>query len=341
MVEITTEDIIKYLEGGLSPEEKEIFEKEIRNSEKLRQEAERIAFLWKTSSALRQQAFIDTEKNWQQLLKRIKKDRIKTRILMFSRSAAAILLLPVLILSGILALELRELKDAPVQQFTVTAAAGTISKINLADGTEVWLNSGSSLSYPDRFTSGSRAVHLSGEAYFKVQSDRDNRFDVLVNNELVVSAFGTEFNINGYTDEKSIDVTLVEGNVQVLDKKNNIEKNLLPGEHLAYHKQGGNMAVSMVHMIEKTGWKDGRLAFRRTGMQEVARRLSRHFNVDIQLEGEELPGYAYSATFTTESLDEILRLIKRTAPVQYTIIEPEQGSDYSFSKKKVIINTRK
>lgn len=340
-MEVRPEDIIHYLEGKLSSEERESLEAELKTSEKFRQEAEDIAFIWKTSSALKQHDYIDTEKNWNQLAVRIKRDRRRMKIVAFARSAAAILLLPVLILSGMLFGELKNLKDRPAQYLTVTASSGTVSKINLSDGTEVWLNSGSSLYYPDKFKEGNRSVYLSGEAYFKVRSDKSNRFDVLVNDELIVSAFGTEFNINGYTDAQTIDVTLVEGNVEVTDKERKAGRSLHPGEHLTYSKWDRMGVTAKASMIEKTGWKDGKLAFRRAGMEDVTRRLSRHFNVDIRLEGKELYDYIYSATFTTESLPEILQLMERTAPIQYKIIDPEQWPDYSFSKKTVIISMKK
>lgn len=73
-------------------------------------------------------------------------------------------------------------------------------------------------------------------------------------------------------------------------------------------------------------------------MDEVVRRLSRHFNVDIHLEGKELYDYQYSAMFTNETLYEILELLKKTAPIEYTITVPEQASDSSFSKKHVTIS---
>ena len=71
-------------------------------------------------------------------------------------------------------------------------------------------------------------------------------------------------------------------------------------------------------------WKDGKLIFRRTPMEEIAKQLSRHFNVNIQLQGKEIFDYTYSATFTTETLVEILSLLEKTAPIQCEITEPQQ-----------------
>ncbi len=284
---------------------------------------------------------IDTDANWNQISRRIKKDKYKTKLLRYSRSAAAILILPVLFLTTFLYIELDNKNNQPKQQLHVTSAYGTVTKTVLSDGTEVWLNSGSMLSYPQTFTKGERNVMLTGEAYFKVSSDKSNRFNVIISDELIVSAYGTEFNINSYKEDNTIDVTLIEGNIQVSKTDKTGSKDIIPGQHITYNKNSKLMAMADVNLSVKTGWKDGKMIFRRANMTEVVQRLSRHFNVDIRLEGKELYDYEYSATFTTETLNEILLLLEKTAPIKYSIIEPEQSGDYSFTKRIVKISLKK
>ena len=99
------------------------------------------------------------------------------------------------------------------------------------------------------------------------------------------------------------------------------------------------MQTKEASLLAETAWREGKIVFRRTPMQEVVRQLSRHFNVDIQLQGKELYEYTYSATFTTETLTEILDLLEKTAPIRCEIIHPEPTADYAFSKKKVWIHS--
>ncbi|MFV0329529.1 MAG: FecR family protein [Dysgonomonas sp.] len=340
-MDINTEHIIAYLEKRLPENDLKEFEYQLENSDDFRKEVEDIAFVWRTSEELKLHGKIDTDANWNQISRRIKKDKYKTKLLRYSRSAAAILILPVLFLTTFLYIELDNKNNQPKQQLHVTSAYGTVTKTVLSDGTEVWLNSGSTLSYPQTFTKGERNVMLTGEAYFKVSSDKSNRFNVIISDELIVSAYGTEFNINSYKEDNTIDVTLIEGNIQVSKTDKTSSKDIIPGQHITYNKNSKLMAMADVNLSVKTVWKDGKMIFRRANMTEVVQRLSRHFNVDIRLEGKELYDYEYSATFTTETLNEILLLLEKTAPIKYSIIEPEQSGDYSFTKRIVKISLKK
>lgn len=335
---IDTKYIIAFLEKQLPENEQRLFEQQIEASEELQKEVDEIAFVWRTSSDLKLHNKVDTAKNWDLVAKKIRNDKYRKRFLSFARNAAAILLLPVLLFSGFLYFSSN--KELVVQDIEISSAYGTITKTTLPDGTEVWLNSGSKLIYPQVFRGNKRIVHLLGEAYFKVSSDKSNRFDVVSANELVVSAYGTEFNVSAYHEDSSIDVTLVEGNIEVKKIDNTIAKDVVPGQHLAYSKEDKLMKIADANLAVKTGWIEGKMVFRRASMPEVVQRLARHFNVDIRLEGEELYGYEYSATFTTETLNEILRLLEKTAPIKYKMIEPEQSRDNSFSKRMVIISMK-
>ncbi len=331
-----TKHIIAYLEKDLSESELREFEALVNKSEEFKKEVDEISFVWRASSDLNLCKNADSEKNWNAISRKIKKEKSRKQLFYFLRSAAAILFLPLIALSVYFYLELNSTSFD--QQVRVSSAYGTVTKTVLSDGTEVWLNSGSVLTYPQQFSGNKRIVSLEGEAYFKVSADKANRFDVVMPNNIIVSAYGTEFNINAYKEDKTIDVTLIKGNIEVEKIDLSDKKELLPGQYLEYNKKLNKMHLEDVNLLVKTGWKDGKMIFRRASMTEVTQRLSRHFNVDIRLEGKELYSYEYSATFTTESLNEILYLLGKTAPIKYKIIDPEQSGDYSFSKKIVVIS---
>lgn len=283
---------------------------------------------------------IDVEKNWHQLHARMHHHKQKNQLLTWIRNIAAILLLPLLGLSAYLYYQTNTLKSKSVGLLETTTAYGVRTKITLSDGSEVWLNSGSTLSYPERFTEDKRQVTLSGEAFFKVKSDKDHRFDVQTSDGITVSAYGTEFNVQAYAEEPDIKATLAEGHIQIDQINQPASQELIPGEQAVYSRHTQQMQVQKANLLVETAWKDGKLVFRRTPMEEIAKQLSRHFNVNIQLQGKEIFDYTYSATFTTETLAEILSLLEKTAPIRCEIIEPQQQSDLAFTRKKVIIRKR-
>lgn len=289
---------------------------------------------------LAMQKGIDVEKNWHQLHARIHHRKQKSQLLIWIRNIAAILLLPLLGLSAYLYYQTNTLKSKPAGLLETTTAYGVRTKITLSDGSEVWLNSGSTLSYPEHFTEDKRQVTLSGEAFFKVKSDKDHRFDVQTSDGITVSAYGTEFNVQAYAEEPEIKATLAEGHIQIDQINQPASQELIPGEQAVYSRHTQQMQVRKANLLVETAWKDGKLVFRRTPMEEIAKQLSRHFNVNIQLQGKEIFDYTYSATFTTETLAEILSLLEKTAPIRCEIIEPQQQSDLAFTRKKVIIRKR-
>ncbi len=280
---------------------------------------------------------IDVEKNWHQLHARMHQRKQKNQLLIWIRNIAAILLLPLLGLSAYLYYQTNVLKSNPTELLETATAYGVRTKITLSDGSEVWLNSGSTLSYPKRFTEDKRQVTLTGEAFFKVKSDKDHRFDVQTSDGITVSAYGTEFNVQAYAEEPEIKATLAKGHIQIGQMNQSSSQELMPGEQAVYSRYTQQIQVKEANLLVETAWKDGKLVFRRTPMEEIAKQLSRHFNVNIQLQGKEIFDYTYSATFTTETLAEILSLLEKTAPIRCEIIEPQQQNDLAFTRKKVII----
>ena len=293
------------------------------------------------SDRLRRQKKIDVEKNWKILDTKIHQGKKKNMIFFWMRNVAAVILLPMLAVTFYYYNQTVELKSIPVNQLELIAAFGTQTKVVLCDGSEIWLNSGSKLVYPEKFTEDNRVVSLYGEGFFKVQSDSKHRFDVKTSSGVVVSAYGTEFNVEAYEDEENISATLIKGSIGVEVPDINQKQFVQPGEQLVYSKETKEMHVKEVNVLTETGWKEGKLVFRRTPMIDVVNSLIRKFNVDIELQGEELYDYSYSATFTTESLSEILSLLEKTAPIKCLVIEPKlQSKDHKFTKKRILIHKK-
>jgi len=221
----------------------------------------------------------------------------------------------------------------------IFATFGTRSAIKLSDGSSLWLNSGSSLKYPEKFLSDNRKVFLNGEAYFEVESNPQKPF-IVETSSLSVRATGTKFNVSGYNSDKETDVTLVSGKVDVIttdDYNNQKSSGLIENQHLSFNKSEGTSLITTGDVNKYVSWKDGKLIFRDEPLSYVVKKLGQIFNVDIELRGEELQTYTFRATFQDESLEEILKLIKISSPVDYIEVKREPLPDNSFPKKQVVI----
>jgi transmembrane sensor len=221
----------------------------------------------------------------------------------------------------------------------IFAAFGTRSVIRLADSTMVWLNSGSSLRYPDKFQNKNREVYLNGEAYFEVKSDASRQF-IVNTSAFKVKATGTKFNVLDYGSESVAEVTLVSGKVSVngaTDTDHALISLLNPGQHLDFDRETSAKGITHGDTYKYIAWKDGKLIFRNEPLSRVLERISLIFNVDIELLGSDLQDYRYHATFQDESFEEILKLLKLSSPVDYSEVKRNPLPDGSFPRKKVII----
>jgi ferric-dicitrate binding protein FerR (iron transport regulator) len=224
----------------------------------------------------------------------------------------------------------------------VVAAFGTFSLLELPDGSKVWLNSGSSLRYPDKFSSDNRTVYLIGEAYFEVHSDKTMPF--FVNTPyFTVKATGTKFSVRAEKKFLRPSVTLIEGKVAVEKPNKGAEANLIadliPNQHMTYDTLNGHFTIQTEDTYKYVAWKDGKLVFRNDNICEVARRISLQYNVDIEIKGEQIKNYRYRATFEDEPLGELLRLLKISSPIDYQEIKQKELPDGTFSRRKIIISS--
>jgi len=209
------------------------------------------------------------------------------------------------------------LYDKPEKQIynsvieTVTTPYGARTNFKLPDGTEVWLNSGSTISYPNQFAAV-RNVQLTGQAYFKVV--KDGKPFVVNTSSGNIEVMGTSIDVKAYLDE-DFAATLVEGSVKVIDRGSH-SAILKPGQQMIITPENkSTLNVVNTHLI--TSWKDGRLIFEKEPFQNVARELERWYNVKIELRGDKLKKLGYTGTIEQETFSEVLELINTTAAIQY------------------------
>ncbi len=226
---------------------------------------------------------------------------------------------------------------------TVDSQPGTVTKLNLPDGSQVWLNAGSSLSYPNMFHNSVREVALSGEAYFEVVKNKQMPM-IVTAGDMRIKVYGTSFNVNASLSEPHINVTLVEGTVSlssVSEKINNQDEFFItPGQTATFNTSSGKLLLRNEDPFLFTAWKDGILVFRNTTFESVLERLSRKFNVDIELKDQSLASIPMDARFKDEGILEILRLLSSGTPFSYSYETPRKLPDGTFVKGKICIEKK-
>lgn len=224
---------------------------------------------------------------------------------------------------------------------------GAKSQILLPDGTQVWLNAGSKLSYKKSFNSKDRVVTLVGEAFFKVKTNKEKPF-IVQTHRLNVKALGTTFNVKAYPEDKSVTATLVEGIIQVNGStasskafnvtlkpsqsitvdENSVHSNIktenteiqresMP-EGKALASEG--VVINSNPSIEKfTSWKDSQWFIEAENLENLAVLLSRKYNVDVHIESDSLKQYRFTGTIRNETLEQVLEILKLTTPLKYQV----------------------
>jgi len=198
-------------------------------------------------------------------------------------------------------------KAEPVYN-TIETPVGGKYQLNLADGTKVWLNSSSSLRFPIFFSDDNREVELKGEAYFEVSKDFKRKFSVRSGIQ-TVEVLGTQFNINAYSDEKSIKTTLFEGEIRVIDLKTNDSKLLKPGEQSNVDQ---SIQIKRIDTQAEIAWKEGYFYFKKADIQTVMRQLGRWYGVTTRYEGN-IPVNHFSGSISNSlTLLEVLEILEKS-----------------------------
>lgn len=332
-----------YFSGKLKDEEKQIIDEWKNSYEENLLIFENAEKVWKSLNLLQEMRTYNASQALLKVNNKIGQQPLnKHGFLFYWQRIAAVLLLPLLVLGGIYLFPDSQTKKNDLVWQTITTPPGVKSQAQLPDGTKVWLNSESSLSYPSSFAGNERNVKLTGEAFFEVAKDKRHPFHVDLG-KIGIEVVGTAFNVIHYENEKQTEVILTSGKIKLLEQKGNkIHRTteMEPGQKAIYRELDGKISLQQVDTEKYTSWMDGRLIFRDDAMIEVVKRLNRWFNVEIEIADPEIAQYIYTATFRNETIEQILYLIKRTSPLEYTIIPGKRLNDESFEKQKIILNKR-
>ncbi len=190
---------------------------------------------------------------------------------------------------------------------TVSTAKGETYVMTLADGTKVWLNSGTSIYFPVTFSGKERRIEVTGEVYVKVAKNVAQPF-IASANGMEVLALGTEFNINAYADEEHINTTLVEGSVRV--SKGSSSTLLQPGQQTELSAEGKLTAARSVNMDEVIGWKEGWFHFESADLKTILRQFSRWYDVEVVYEGPVTNRRFFGIVKRSSTLKSVLEMLQ-------------------------------
>jgi hypothetical protein len=198
-------------------------------------------------------------------------------------------------------------RSATSEMNTVATPRGGQYQLVLNDGSKVWLNSASSVSFPTVFTGNTRDVEITGEAYFEVAKNAAKPFRVKTNHVLV-EVLGTHFNVMAYNDENSVKTTLLEGAVKISNNEN--ASVLKPGQQASLNQNGQIKVVDDADAENSVAWKDGLFQFTDSGIEAIMRQVARWYDVSVSYEGK-IPEREFTGRISRNvKASELLNMLK-------------------------------
>ena len=371
---VNKELVIKFLAGESTEEERLVINQWLNKKPENKKYFDEIEFLWKASGIAQEDCEDNKKNDWNIILGKIGKTEEYHSLKSKDKQTETPNILPIgsrkvlynmLKIAAIFFLAFASswaafyfLNKKPYANSLaynqIITTKGQKSQIILSDGTKVWLNSETVLKYPTAFNENQREVFLEGEAFFEVQK-KDNEIPFLVKtSDIDIEVLGTSFNVMAYSDEETIETTLVEGSINLIRKglKPLPDQNVIlkPNQKVTLIKKGSRVILSEVEIDKPTlvkrdktaesqssdgkeqilisskvnielhtAWKDDLLVFQSETFENIAYKLERWYDVKIHIQNEELKDYRYTGKFThKETLNQVMEIINLTTPINYT-----------------------
>ncbi|MDD2306045.1 MAG: DUF4974 domain-containing protein [Prolixibacteraceae bacterium] len=303
--------IVRYLNGNCTPEEQAELKTWIEESKDTKSEYLSIKDIWDSINSPKESTAEQLALFYKNQYEKSKKSRI---VWIRTFSAIAAILIIGLIFSVLVPTNTANPSES-VQVFSVPM--GSRSKVILADGSEVSLNSGSELKYSSGFSSQNRVVSLTGEAFFKVKTDKEHPFTVKTS-DFDIKVTGTKFNVCSYADNKYSTATLEEGKISLQLKDNSSTLKVEPGEKFLLDRKTLIHSLDQADVESEIAWKDDQFIFKNIPYSELAKRLERWYDVKLNFSDQKLQNYAFTGKFKNqETIWQVLDALKLTSPIDY------------------------
>lgn len=317
----------RFCEGMTTEEETRRVEEWIEENEANQKIADQIHALYLAADTLHVIQNVDTEKVLKKVKNRINGKRVSWRER--TQQIAAFMSVPLLI--GILLMYMDRVENVETtRMLEVKTNPGMTTSIMLPDSTVVYLNSESTLRYPSSFNTGIRKVELTGEAYFDVTKNPQKRFVISTLNHSQIEVYGTSFNVEAYAKDNKLSATLVEGKIGFLfnDGAGTARKiDLQPNRKLVYRPTTGEVKVYKTSCESETAWKEGKIVFNNTSMEDILHTLSKRYNVEFVIKNKNLKEYAFTGSFTTQRLERIMEFFKISSKIHWRYLDSDEITD--------------
>lgn len=291
--------ISKYLDNDITQEEQFLLEEWVKDSKENEKYFSESAKIWEVSTIFSQDENLVKDK-FEKLFEKINKNKQYKIVRNVLRASAAILIL-------FIAIQTFSTLAKKEKMATVITDSNK-QEIILPDGSIVWLNANSSLSYNNQFKDG-RKVVLKGEALFDVNQVNGKVFYVSTD-DITVQVLGTRFLITSHEQTSQIETILESGRINLIINSTNEQIELKPNDKLIYNILDATFEMEIVNASDYTSWTDTSLVFENTNLENVFLQLEKYFNIEIQCENYTLMHTPVSFTLDDESIDEILDILK-------------------------------
>lgn len=213
-----------------------------------------------------------------------------------------------------------------IEMHSLEVPKGSEFKIVLGDGTQVWMNAQTKLSYPESFQGERREVFLAGEAYFEVAYDVEKPF-VVKTADMGITVLGTSFNVKAYPEDEYVITTLVTGSVSQEYIKSGKEVVLSPSDQAIYTKSNGVLKVVQVDVNESISWKDGRIILKDCSLKEIFRELVRWYDFEVEYRKEGLENTRFYINM--DRYDDVRAVLDK--------LQKTNGVKFMFYDRKIIV----
>jgi ferric-dicitrate binding protein FerR (iron transport regulator) len=212
--------------------------------------------------------------------------------------------------------EKQQPKELPAVMQTIYVPEGQRAELTLADGTTVWLNAKTRLSFPTYFSGVERRVELNGEAYFDVTRDESMKF-IVQTEHYQVNVLGTEFNVKAYQQDHQFETALVKGSVEIFSGQTGEKLRLTP-EHRAYI-ENGQLVQAALPNHDHFLWKEGIIAFEKESVKDIFDKLQLYYDIRIEVKNKEIQTALYTGKFRTkDGIEHVLKVLQLRHKFKYT-----------------------
>jgi ferric-dicitrate binding protein FerR (iron transport regulator) len=245
-------------------------------------------------------------------------DIIQRTLFKVGKIAAAILIPLIIGLNIYYYTDNKKLADFVAGSTSVNIASGEKAQITLPDGTVIFLNAATSISYPSDFGLKGREIFLSGEAYLDVV--KNEKIPFYVNTDLIrIKVLGTKFNVSAYDDSSIIEASLVEGSIELTTKGAKPQSvTLSPLEKVTYYKEHDILSIFKTSTHFETAWLRGELVFRSVKFSDIVSKLERRYGVNIEIIGTDYNKHLFTGSFKEDYIDSVLKILQLHYNFKYT-----------------------